>query len=88
MRLTIELAEAQELIDRQAADSSAHGTVDASGYYVGYRLGFPTGYAAYAAAVAAANTKKLADRLTAAMTEQGTVAAAKDLLRSQGEIPF
>jgi hypothetical protein len=74
--------------DIGAAEAARQATVDAAGWTVGFRPGFPTGYATYAAAIAAANKQKGIDVGVAEAAKQGTVGTAKDLLRSQGELPF
>ncbi len=88
MRTSIKTAESSKKDTAAAAVTAALTTVTASGTGAGYVLGSPTNAAAYVAAVASAN-KTLGDsRYTAEMTKQASVAVAKDLLRSQGEIPF
>jgi hypothetical protein len=67
------------------AEATRQATVESS---TGYIQGFPTGNAAFVAAVKAANAQKVADLFAAELARQGAVFTAKDLLRSQGEIPF
>jgi hypothetical protein len=70
-----------------AAETTRQGTVEAAWHQVGYLPGFPTGNATFVAAVAAANATKVASLVAAEVARQGTVAAAVDLIRSQGELP-
>jgi hypothetical protein len=69
------------------AETVKQGTIAAASSSVGYRPGFGSS-GAYAAACAAAATQKLIDLVAADATKQAAISNAKDLLRSQGEIPF
>jgi hypothetical protein len=64
------------------------GIITASGSAVGFLPGWPTGYATYAAAVAASIAQKLIDDTAVEQVKQSAISNAKDLLRSQGEIPL
>jgi hypothetical protein len=75
------------LAAKATAETARHGIIAASGSSVGYRPGWPTGFAAYAAAVAAAATQKVVDDTTIEQTKQSAITSAKELLRSQGELP-
>ena len=85
---SINSAHATAASTKAAAVSTAIATVNQSGVDVAYKQGFPTGNATYVAAVATANAAKLASIAAAEVAKQGAIAVAKDLLRSQNEIPF
>lgn len=70
-----------------AAATTAITTVNVGGVDAGYRLGFPTNAATYTAAVVSANAALATSRAAAEQARQVSIAAAKDTLRSQGEIP-
>jgi hypothetical protein len=88
MVASIKAADAVKVAAVAVAETARQGTVQASGSQVGYIPGFPTGNATYVAAVAAANKQKVIDIFAAELARQGAVFTAKDLLRSQGEVPF
>jgi hypothetical protein len=81
-------ADATKVVAVANAETARQGTIEAAGTSVGYIQGFPTGNSTFVAAVKSANTQKVADLFAAELARQGTVFTAKDLLRSQGEIPF
>jgi len=68
--------------------TTEQGIITAGGSAVGFRPGFPANYATYAAAVAAAAAQKLIDDAAVEQAKQAAIANARDLLRSQGEIPL
>jgi multidrug efflux pump subunit AcrA (membrane-fusion protein) len=70
------------------AESAKQATIDAAVSVVGYIPGFPTGNATYVAAVKAAALALQSSRAATEVAKQGAIEKAKDLLRSQGEIPF
>jgi hypothetical protein len=67
--------------------TARQGIITAGGTAVGFRPGFPTGYATYAAAVAAAIVQKAIDDAAVESAKQSAISVARDLLRSQGELP-
>ena len=85
---SVKSAGAAAVIAKALAETVKQGTIAAASSSVGFRPGFPAGYATYAAACAAAGTQQLADLNTAEGTKQSAIANAKDLLRSQSEIPL
>jgi len=88
MRTAIKSADKTKVDAVVVAANSFQSTIAASGIQAGYRNGFPTGFATFDAAVKSANTQKLADLFAAESARQAAIFIAKDLLRSQGEIPF
>jgi hypothetical protein len=88
MRTSIAAAGATAVATKGAAITTLVTTINAARCDVGYLHGFPTGNATYVAAVQSA-AKALADtRAAAEMAKLASITVAKDLLRSQGEIPF
>lgn len=53
----------------------------------GFVPGFPAGFAAAQAAITAAAAQKVIDAANVEQTRQAAIANARDLLRTQGEIP-
>lgn len=88
MRTTIKVAADTKTSAVVTALNNHQSTIAAGGIQAGYRNGFPTGFATFDAAVKSANAQKAIDLFTAESGRQGSVFTAKDLLRSQGEIPF
>lgn len=88
MRSTIKAAEATKTAAVVTAHNNYQSTIAASGAQAGYKLGFPTNFATFDAAVKAADKQHAADLFAAESARQAAVFTAKDLLRSQGEIPF
>ncbi len=88
MRKTIAAATVTKAASKLTAVVVAAATVDAAKSVVGYVQGSPTGNATFVAAVKAAAAQQTADIQQAEMTRQAAESIAKDLLRSQGEIPF
>jgi hypothetical protein len=94
MRATIAAAHAAKDAAVVTAEMQRQATVDAKLSLVGYRPGFPgtaasaVAGATYASAVKAANAQKRIDLIAAEIAKQAAISTAKDLLRSQGEIPF
>jgi NAD(P)H-hydrate repair Nnr-like enzyme with NAD(P)H-hydrate epimerase domain len=85
---TVKAAQATKQSSVIVAETARQGTIAASSSHVGYWCGKGgAGESAYQAAVIAANNAKQAAVLAAEQTKQATEAVAKDLLRSQGEIP-
>lgn len=88
MRATI-LAAAKAKTDSVIkAANNYQSTIAASGIQAGYIIGFPTNFATFDAAVKLADKQAAADLFAAESARQAAVFTAKDLLRSQGEIPF
>jgi hypothetical protein len=85
---SVAAAGAAAVIAKATAETVRQGTIAAASSSVGYRPGFPGAYSAYAAACAAASAQKLIDLVAADTTKQAAISNAKDLLRSQGEIPL
>jgi hypothetical protein len=69
------------------AETTKQGTIAVASSSVGYRPGFPGAYSAYAAACAAAGAQKLIDLNAAEQAKQAAISVARDLLRSQNELP-
>jgi hypothetical protein len=81
---------AAAVIARAAKDFSEtvkQGTISQATTVVGVRPGWP-GSGGIATACAAAAAQKITDVLAAETTKAAAISNAKDLLRSQGEIPF
>jgi hypothetical protein len=88
MRTSIKAAAVVASASKASNYAARQSTVAAAAITTGFRPGFPSNYSTYAAAVAAAAVQKAIDDASVEMTRQGAEQAAKDLLRSQGEIPF
>ena len=88
MRLTIRAADRAKVDAVVAAKNNYQSAIAASGAQAGFRPGFPAGFATYDAAVKAADRQAAADLFAAESARQMAIFVAKDLLRSQGEIPF
>jgi hypothetical protein len=88
MRTSIKTADKAKTDSVVTAVMNHQGTIAAAGTLAGYRLGFPSGASTFDAAVKAANAQKTADLFAAESARQASVFLAKDLLRSQGEVPF
>jgi hypothetical protein len=85
---SVTAAGAAAVISVAFAETVRQGTIAAASSSVGFRPGWPTGYSAYAAACAAAAAQKLIDLAAAGQAKDSAISNAKDLLRSQGEIPL
>ncbi|MCG2639664.1 MULTISPECIES: hypothetical protein [Bradyrhizobium] len=88
MRSSIKAADVVKTVAVANAEATRQGTLAAASVLTGYRPGFPSGASTFDAAVKSANTQKVADLFAAESARQAAVFLAKDLLRSQGEIPF
>ena len=73
---------------KTVAQQAALTTINAAGPDVGYKRGDATGNATYVAAVMSAASALRDARHAAHMTQLASTIVAKDLLRSQGEIPY
>jgi hypothetical protein len=74
-------------VAKDFAETIKQGAIGAASTSVGVRAGWP-GSGAIATACAAAAAQKITDILAAETARSATVSNAKDLLRSQGEIPL
>jgi hypothetical protein len=84
---TIVAAGAAVIVSKATSEINRQGTIAAASTSVGFRPGFPAGYATFAAGVAAAAAQKLLDDVAIEQTRQAATQNAKDLLRTQGEVP-
>jgi hypothetical protein len=73
---------------KDAAVTTHLTTIAAAASVAGYKPGDPTGNATYVAAVKSAASALADSRALADMTRIAAINVAKDLLRSQGEIPW
>jgi hypothetical protein len=80
-------AGAAALVNKATNETARQGVITASGTAVGFKLGWPAGYSAYAAAVAAVAAQKPIDDAAVEQAKQAATANARDLLRSQNELP-
>jgi hypothetical protein len=83
---SVKAAGTAALTTKASNETIRQGIIMAGGSAIGFRPGWPTNYATYAAAVAAAAAQKPIDDAAVEQAKQGTIANARDLLRSQGEI--
>jgi hypothetical protein len=84
---SVKAAGAAATISKASNEINRQGVIAAGGSSIGFRPGFPANYATYATAVAAAAAQKPIDDAAAEQNKQAAIQSAKDLLRSQGELP-
>jgi hypothetical protein len=84
---SIKAAGTAATVAKDFAETTKQGSIAAASSSVGYRPGFPGNFSAYDAACKSAAAQKLADLNTAEMTKQAAISIARDLLRSQNELP-